>query len=185
MRIDPLRTAPLLLAIAAAACGGSPAGGDSGGATARSMDVGGVEVVLDTSAPFARAPDFPARVETTIDAALRYWGGSWGQLDGRSVTLVDAPSVSCGGRQSLGCTDPDIRLTTRDPGAGTVVCIEDSVLVHEIGHAIIGDPDHEDPRWMEMNELAAELAGRVGYDEGGETPCVPHVSVWRHPLGSP
>ncbi len=104
--------------------------------------VQGVRVVLQTTAPFARAPDFDSRVQSTVDAALRYWGGSWGDLNGRTITLVDDPYVECSHTTSLGCFDGNIRLTTRDPAIGTFSCIEATVLVHEIGHAVLGDPDH-------------------------------------------
>lgn len=160
--------------------------GSSGSAPqAPSFSVQGVNVFLETTAPFTSAPDFPARIESTIDAALGYWGGSWSKLDGLDLTLVDDPTVPCRGMEALGCYDGAIRLTTRDPGIGTFACVEETVLVHEIGHAVIGDPDHTDPRWMEMDSLAAELGGREGYTSTGQAPCTTYVSVWRHPLGSP
>jgi hypothetical protein len=158
-------------------CGGTQA--------AQAQKAQGVRAVLDTTAPFASAPDFQARLDNTIDAALQYWGGSWGDVDGRSITLVDDQFVDCRGTSALGCFDGNFRLTTRDPGIGTFACIEATVLVHEIGHAVIGDPDHTDPRWMQMDALSTELSGRVGYGADGEVPCATYVSVWRHPLGSP
>jgi hypothetical protein len=169
------------LAVALAACGGGGGGGDE----SRSISVRGADVILETSAAFTKAPDFPSRVDSTVDVALRYWGGSWDSLDGMRITLVDDPSVPCNGVDALGCYDGNIRLTTRDPGIGTFACIEETVLVHEIGHAVIGDPNHEDPRWMEMDSVATELAGRRGYSDTGDAPCTTYVSVWRHPLGSP
>lgn len=182
----PALAQALAIAVAVAGCGGGGGAGDGTTASAQLMDVDGVNVVLETQAPFASAPDFPARFHATVDAALRYWGGSWDTMSGRTVTLVDDDFVRCGGAHALGCMDRgDIRLTTRDPGFGTVDCLENTVLVHEIAHAIIGDPDHTDPRWMQMDAVAAELDGGVGYSSAGETPCAVHVSVWRHPLDSP
>jgi hypothetical protein len=184
MRIDRLHAIAIAAALGLAACGGGEqaASADPTPAVALGNDV---EVLLETSAPFAHAADFTERVQSTIDVALEYWGGSWSQVAGRSITLVDDQYVSCGGGPSLGCYDGNIRLTTRDPGRGTLACIEETVLVHEIGHAIIGDPNHTDPRWMEMDSVASALAGRPGYSADGDAPCTTYVSVWRHPLGSP
>jgi hypothetical protein len=162
------------------ACGGSAQEGS------RTVELGpDVKVVLETDAPFVNAGDFTERMRDTTDVALAYWGGTWGDMAGRTITLVDAPYVPCHGAESLGCTAGDIVLTTRDPGVGTVSCIEETVLVHEIGHAVIGDPDHLDPRWMQMDEVAEALGGHLGYAAGGTVPCPTYVSVWRHPLGSP
>jgi hypothetical protein len=171
--------APLaLLAMAAAGCGPEE------DAARPDLVVNGAGVALRTTAPFARAPDFPARLATTADAALRYWGGGWHHLAGVTITLSGEPTVSCNGEPSLGCFDGrEIRLTTLDPGLGTFACVEQTVLVHEVGHAVIGDPHHTDPRWMDLSPVADELAGRVGYDASGETACPIYPSVWRHPIG--
>jgi hypothetical protein len=168
-------TASLAGLLTLAACGGSQPKAPSQG----------VKVVLQTSAAFTLAPDFQSRLDDTIDVALNYWGGSWSNVDGKTVTLVDSQYLECDGREALGCFDGNIRLTTRDPGIGTFVCIEQTVLVHEIGHAVLGDPDHTDPRWMQMDEVASELSGRPGYADEGTAPCVTYLSVWRHPLDTP
>jgi hypothetical protein len=143
-------------------------------------------VVSDTGAPFAQHPDFPARLESTIDAALRYWGGSWSDLAGMTITLEDGPYLTCGGSdRSLGCFDGNIRMATTDPGIGVFSCVETTVLVHEIGHAVIGDRMHQDPRWMDFAAVAEALAGRVGYSAGGEVTCDLYPSVWRHLPATP
>ena len=165
--------------------------GGCGGALPRdepaALDVRGAVVTLDTQAPFARAPDFPARLESTIDAALAYWGGAWSILEGTSIELTDTPRVPCGGAASaLGCQEArSIRLTVQDPSIGPFACVEQTVLVHEIGHAVVGDPNHLDPRWMELEPLERALAGRPGYTQEGVVPCVLYLSVWRHILGMP
>jgi hypothetical protein len=169
-----VRVASLLAALLAASCGAD---------TRPDLQVRALGVLVETSAPFTRADDFPARLETTLDAGLRYWGGGWDDLAGVSLTLTDAPSVQCGGRASLGCFDGDLRVTTADPGLGTFDCVEQTVLVHEVGHAVIGDPTHSDPRWMDLVAVEEALSGRVGYSGDGVTACQIYPSVWRHPLG--
>ncbi len=140
-----------------------------------------VAVVLRSSEPFTRAADFPARVESTLDAALEYWGGSWDDLAGRSITFEGSQTVTCGTHAgAFGCFDGDIRLSTRDP-AFPFSCVEQTVLVHEVGHAVIGDASHQDPRWMDFEAVMARLDGRRGYTASGEADCQLYVSVWRHP----
>jgi hypothetical protein len=139
----------------------------------------------ETRAPFAQQSDFQERVHSTIQAALDYWGGSWDDLRDTKIVFTDSPAVLCEGREALGCYDGEIRLTTQDPSLGTFSCVEQTVLVHEIGHAVIGDPNHDDPRWMQMDALAEQLGGRAGYSQDGEVPCTIYVSVWRHPIGTP
>jgi hypothetical protein len=170
------RHAPLLAAaLAAVSCGGR----------APDFYVQDTGVFVESAAPFARRPELAARVESTVGAALAYWGGDWSALAGRTITLSSDPYVTCNGSASaLGCYDGDLRITTSDPGIGTFRCVEQTVLVHEIGHAVLGDALHADPRWMQLDPVAAALAGRVGWTAEGETDCPISVSVWRHPLGT-
>jgi hypothetical protein len=171
------RTPLLLLALLAASCGAEK--GDD-------FVVRGVGVRVRTDAPFARQPDLPARLEALIDASVAYFGGSWEELQGKRITLSSGPYVPCDGASGvLGCYDGEIRVATWDPGVGTVACAEQTVLVHEIGHALLGDRLHHDPRWMDFAAVSEELAGRKGYLASGETDCAIAVSVWRHPLDSP
>lgn len=174
------RSVVVAVLLAAWGCGGADR-------PAPEFTVGGASVLVDSTAPFTQQPDFPERVEGTLAAALGYWGGTWDDLAGATITFTDAPHVACGAEASaLGCQDGrSIRLTVRDPGLGEFACVEQTVLVHEIGHAVIGDPRHEDPRWMELEPLADLLGPRVGYTRMGEIACVLYVSVWRHPLGIP
>lgn len=145
----------------------------------------GARVIVETDAPFAHRADFPARIESTIEVALAYWGGTWSQLEGASIRLLGDPYVYCGSSSSLGCWDGELRFTTRDPAIGTFSCVEQTVLVHEIGHAVLGDRLHEDPRWMELEPVQTALEGRTGYTGESEVDCVIWPSVWRHPLGVP
>lgn len=153
-----------------------------GGERAPDFRVRGVGVILETDAPFASRVDLPVRLESTIDAALSYWGGDWSALEGTTITLVGDQYVACSAANAIGCNDGDIRVSTRDPSIGPWQCVEQTVLVHELGHSIIGDPGHTDPRWMDFVPVEDSLSGRTGYDAGGEVPCTLYPSVWRHVL---
>ena len=138
-------------------------------------------VIILSDATFARQADLPARIGSTIDAALGYWGGTWDHLAGVTITLVGSQQVVCDGVPSAsGCYDGDIRISTSDFGT-TWSCVEQTALVHEVGHAVIGDAGHADPRWMDFGAVAEQLAGRVGYAVGSEVDCPLDVNVWRHP----
>lgn len=173
-----VRRAAAALLLACAGCGAAPAG---------DFAVHGMAVQVETDAPFAQQPDLPGRLESTVAAALSYFGGRWSDVAGTTITITSASRVSCGAAGSaLGCHDgPSIRLTVHDPGIGELSCVEQTVLVHEIGHAVLGDPRHQDPRWMEMGPLVEALGGRAGYTRHGEGPCPIYPSTWRHLLGSP
>jgi hypothetical protein len=166
-------SATLLTILALAACGRE--------GTAPDFTVRGTGVWVRTDAAFAASADFPARVESTLDAALAYWGGDWRDLEGVSVTFEGETSVACGGvHGAIGCYDGDIRVSTRDPSV-ELTCVEQTALVHEVGHAVIGDPGHLDPRWMDFQPLATALAGRPGYSTGGAAGCPIYRSIWLHP----
>ena len=145
--------------------------------------VRGAAIVVNSSAPFALQADLPARIESTVDVGLAYWGGNWRILDGMTITLEGDRYVDCGGMGgAIGCYDGDIRVSTQDASI-TFSCVEQTVLVHEIGHAVIGDPNHLDPRWMDFASVTQDLTGRTGYSEDGVVPCQLWVSVWQHPPG--
>lgn len=174
--------ASLLLLLA---CGGGDSSSD-GADGAQVLQVRGLSVVVRSDAPFTRSVDFPSRLESTAAVALQYWGGSWSDLEDRTLTFTSAQDVGCSRSAALGCFDGDLRVSTQDPGTGTFACLEQTALVHEIGHAVLGDPDHQDPRWMDLGYVAQQLRGRVGYTQQGVVdPCVLYVSVWQHPLGTP
>jgi hypothetical protein len=168
------RLAPLLALMAAVGC--------QGGAD---FYVRGTAVVVESDAPFVRHPDLPSRIESTVDAALQYWGGTWEDLEATTIVL-GGDHVVCGTNPSaLGCFDGALKIATADPGTGQVTCVEQTVLVHEVGHAVIGDPLHTDPRWMELEPVGDALQGRRGYTSTGEVDCLISLSVWRHPLNRP
>ena len=175
-RSGAFRAALVALALGATACGTANAVAEQNDFAVRD-----VAVFVRSDEPFTRAADFPARVESTVEAALEYWGGNWDHVAGRSITFEGAQTVTCGTKSgAFGCFDGNIRLTTRDP-AFPFSCVEQTVLVHEIGHAVIGDPNHLDPRWMDFETVAMRLDGRRGYAAHGESTCTLFVTVWRHP----
>ena len=182
MRLPPSigrarRLTPLVLLLAAGCGAPDPA---------REFILHGALIRVETDAPFAQQEEFPARAETVIAVSLAYWGGSWDDLRGRSITLSAGPYVTCTGTaRASGCFDGHIRVASWDPGVGTVRCLEQTVLVHEIGHAVLGDALHSDRRWMELGPVAKELSGGVGWGPDGASTCVVSVDVWRHPLDEP
>ncbi len=168
----------LALLVVLAACGG--------GSPQPDFVVHGTGVIVQSAAPFTKGADFPARIESTVDAALSYWGGDWKSLEGSTITLEDSQHVHCGSSSdAIGCQDGNIRVSTRDPSLGTWDCVEETVLVHEVGHAVIGDTNHTDPRWMDFVPVMQQLDGRTGYADSGEVPCQLYLSVWRHVLATP
>jgi hypothetical protein len=172
------RRPTLALVLAGALAAGCGAGPD--------FEVRGVGVLVHSQAPFATRPDLPARLESTVDAALSYWGGNWSDLRGVTIALEEGRYVACAGHAAAtGCFEGrEVRLSTQDLGL-PFACVEATVLVHEIGHAVIGDAGHADARWMDFDPLARDLEGRTGYAAAGEVDCPIAVSVWRHPLGQP
>jgi hypothetical protein len=165
----------VLAGLLVAACGSRP-----------DFELHGVGVLVHSQVPFATRPDLAARLESTVDEALGYWGGEWSDLRGVTITLEEGRYVTCAGHASAaGCLEGrELRLSTQDLGS-PFACVEATVLVHEIGHAVIGDPGHTDARWMDFDPLARSLDGRTGYTADGEVACRVFVSVWRHPLGQP
>jgi hypothetical protein len=143
--------------------------------------VHGAGVVVRSSAAFTRQPNFPERVQETVAAALAYWGGTWDQLAGATITFEGSRFVKCAEISgAVGCYDGDIHVSTLDAGM-TFYCVEETTLVHEVGHAVIGDPGHTDPRWLDFAALASALDGRPGYRGNDQVSCPIFVSVWRHP----
>lgn len=169
--VGPSKPVFLAVGLLVLACGGP----------APDFTVHGTGVIAHSSAAFTRQSNFPARLEETVAAALAYWGGTWDKLAGVTITFEDSRYVECGGiRNAVGCYDGNIHVSTVDSGF-TFYCVEETTLVHEVGHAIIGDPGHNDPRWLDFGVVERSLDGRPGYDAGDEVPCAIFVSVWRHP----
>ena len=156
-----MKTALALLGLLGIACHGPP----------------DVQMALDTSDPNLPrwvTMDPNALAERTITAAdtlARAWGGSPGALDGWTIEFVDQYIEQHGDQVVVGKTRP-----TPVFGGGTIeiwvytstVCVEASVLAHEIGHVVIGDSDHRDWRWSDptfWSKLGEEVAQGVPKDD--------------------
>lgn len=114
----------------------------------------------------------PARVDRVVDAAARYWGAEDGRvLDGWVLDLWDHSIDTF----SVGRTHLDAHYIEVD--ATVAPCLEATALVHEVGHAIIGDPNHADPRWSHdrMRPLADELEAWI---PRGEPSCPCDMAYW-------
>jgi hypothetical protein len=178
MTLRAFQALPLAVALVAGCGAGPDAQVD--------FHVRGVGVAIRSQAAFTTRPDLAARLESTVDAALDYWGGDWPDLRQLTISLEDGRYVECRGHASAtACLDGSaLRVSTQDLGT-TYTCVEQTALVHEIGHAVIGDPDHADPRWMDFEPVARRLDGRAGYSAAGEVDCPIFLSVWRHVLRVP
>ncbi len=110
------------------------------------------DAATDPKAPaWVHAQALAERTSTAADAAARVWDGSPSGLDGWTVDYVSGPFIDCDGTHADGCS------YSNSLGGGTMrirvevsaTCLEATSLVHEVGHAIIGDHDHHDPRWSD------------------------------------
>jgi hypothetical protein len=137
---------------------------------ARQLDVDGVSVALDNeaaAAPFAKDPAFPARVERMLRLGARYWSGSEDLAPWRAWQVrFQATTFNCGSLEgrAVGCTDHVenvLQVSTKDPASYhykfQVACVEMTELIHEMGHAYLGDGDHHDPRWRHFDALYRDV----------------------------
>lgn len=144
----------LTVVIAAAALTGCGRFDPCEGATYCMDDVG---VYVESAQPWMHAADTEQRIRRALDISASYWGSP--SLAGVRVHFMDGNA--CGGAGG-GCTtyyDPegwtlssDHYITKRvefdvTQGVGLGHCVESTPLAHEVGHAVLGDPTHEDPRW--------------------------------------
>lgn len=102
-------------------------------------------VVLDVEDPAAVTAEDLARLDAALVAGGRFWGVDPAHvLRGWTIVLHGSRDV-CGVSGASGCCTREchrIDLGADDePG-----CIE-WAAIHELGHAVIHDGDHTDPRW--------------------------------------
>jgi hypothetical protein len=107
----------------------------------------------DPGAPeWVRAADVAERTTSAADAAARAWGGSRDSLDGWIVRYVGGDFIDCDGTRADGCSSAGALGgggTMRLLASASPTCLEATSLAHEVGHAVIGDHDHRDPRWRD------------------------------------
>lgn len=110
-------------------------------------------VEFRSSVAWTQQSDAESRVRALADRAAQFWGGDLDQLDGWLVIVQDG-TVQCGDSVQVGCTEfwPLKRITLSAlAGEGWhPSCAEQTLLAHEVGHAILYDVDHSDPRWAEI-----------------------------------
>jgi hypothetical protein len=116
-----------------------------------------VGVYVESAQPWLHAPDTEVRIRRALDISAAYWGAE--RLAGLRIHFMDVDACDGAGG---GCTtyyDPagwvplDADYTYRQiefdvsQGIGAGHCVESTPLAHEIGHAVLWDPGHTDPRW--------------------------------------
>ena len=92
------------------------------------------------------------RTSTAASTMARVWGGTPSDLAGWTIKYSDRYIEERARARVVG-------KSTRTPvlGGGTIeiwagtsnVCLEATDLAHEIGHVVIRDHDHRDPRWLD------------------------------------
>jgi len=97
-----------------------------------------------------------------IQASLTYWGGTRAALDGyRIIFRQDAANnFACNTAQTKGCmglTDENTRTITIELFSDITSCPEFAMLPHEIGHVVLYDINHTDPRWDTFQTITAAL----------------------------
>jgi hypothetical protein len=120
-------------------------------------EVDGVGVKVGTSLAWAHDPALPDRLHRVISAAATYGGGSASQLHGWVVVLEDT-WAECSGiapHSTLGCTRWGEERIGVDVNG--VDCVEQTVLAHEVLHAIIGDACHRSPLWRDFTQVENAL----------------------------
>jgi hypothetical protein len=121
--------------------------------------ISGVNIVARDS---ERVPA-PEVTERVLRLSAEWWGGSISDLRGWTVIFHDDafpldpadPSYVVGGVTRAYSRTMEVALKY------DLFCPAKSAwpLPHEIGHAIIWDADHLDPRWEQIDELGRLLAG--------------------------
>jgi len=99
----------------------------------------GAEVYLEAESAVSLAD-----IERAVHRGLTYWSAADGALDGWRVFFAPRDQVCQDIQTSVtGCCEWNEHRITAAPIDGCAT----AVGAHEIGHALIGDPGHLDPRW--------------------------------------
>ena len=96
-----------------------------------------------------------AAVDRALDRALAYWSAPPDALRGWLVGYEDH-EVACNGARASGCTS--WRRGTLEVQALDPRCPETAQVVHEVGHVVLHDAGHRDPRWRRDAEQEATRA---------------------------
>jgi hypothetical protein len=109
---------------------------------------------------YLSAPDLGERVSAVAAGAAEAWGAAPRALEGYRIVL-EQKSFDCGragveADRIVGCTWQDTRLIQLL--ALGAACPEATAIAHEVGHALLGDSLHRDPRWRDDAFWARMLA---------------------------
>ena len=97
-------------------------------------------------------PALSTRATAAAGVMARVWGGDPSLLDGWTITFMDRYIAKHGRAIVVGKA-----TRSRAFGGGKVeiwtgtspICLEATNLAHEVGHIVIRDHDHRDPRWLD------------------------------------
>jgi hypothetical protein len=119
----------------------------------------GARLVDDPAAEFHVSTEgLVAEAERAIEIGAATWGVDASVLDGWTVAFQGGWFV-CHTRPlatwTFGCTHREQGWIQSGPDGGC----RTSVLVHEIGHVVVGDMEHLDPRWEESTAHEQDPCG--------------------------
>jgi hypothetical protein len=152
-----LATPLTVLLTLAAGCGGPAPCPEAEGAFAC---VDGATLALASKPscafPLASSEGVEARTAKALEIAGRVWGVDPGDyLTGWTIDFCGGWFV-CGRAGSAtwtyGCASPDDERLDAAPGPSGCLA---GVLIHELGHVVVGDLTHRDPRFETANALEA------------------------------
>jgi hypothetical protein len=124
-------------------------GGGAGSSTPVAVTVDGR--VAPYAPVYLSSPDLASRARTVLSGAAAVWNAPATALDGYLLVFEQTP-FDCGktgpeADEITGCTWEDKRVI--QVLALGAACPEATVIAHEVGHALLGDNDHSDPRWRD------------------------------------
>jgi hypothetical protein len=97
-------------------------------------------------------PGLPIRASAAAEAMAVVWGGAPSDLGGWTITFRDRFIARNGTAMVVGKTTRKFIIGggSIEVWAGTsLICLEATDLAHEVGHVVIRDHDHRDPRWLD------------------------------------
>ena len=127
--------------------------------------VGSIGVALGAGAPtWLLSSDFPTNLERVTQAALDLGHGQIQDLADQTAyfhhgILSDGLGDLAYSYQWPGCVEistgfEDVeRPSTHQLVSWEPTCLAETGYIHEILHVLIGDPNHQDPRWSQLPTL--------------------------------